>query len=315
MDKDALRVVNISRIDEDVVIHFETKRERINAYTLASALVGIADAAKAANAGVNVGYDIEIVVEALGPGSFRAQLRAVYTTARNLFSSQVVQALILNVVAAFFYERYFSLNEQIKVEVTTTEVVIRHGQEKVVVPREVYDAARIAEKNPQFVRAINSTMSSIAADQNVAGVGFIRELKGPAPEVLIPQGALQQMEVDAVTPTADPEARIVTEHCDLQILKAILDRSARKWEFIWRGVKISAPILSDTFYEQFFAHNITIAPGDELKVRLAIHQVREPKLGVYTNESYDVMEVYEHVPRMRQMPLGPEPESQASVGQ
>jgi hypothetical protein len=303
VEKDALRVVNISRLDDDVVIHFETRGERINAYTLASALVGIADAAKAANAGLNIGYDIEIVVEAIGPGSFRAQLRAVYTHAKNLFSGDAVRTIILSVIASFLYERYFSLNQQIKVEVNTTEVVIQHGQEKVVIPREVYDGARVAEKNPQFVRAINNTITSIAADEKVSAVGFIRDLRGPAPEVLIPHNALHDMESAVDLPPDDSETRIVTEQCDLQIVKAILERSSRKWEFIWRGVKISAPILSDRFYAEFFAHDITIAPGDELKVRLAIHQARDPKLCIYTNVGYEVTEVYGHVSRMRQMPL------------
>jgi hypothetical protein len=66
----------------------------------------------------------------------------------------------------------------------------------------------------------------------------------------------------------DPETRVVFEQCDLQIVKAILERSTRKWEFMWRGVKISAPVLDAQFYEQFFAHDITIAPGDELNFRL-----------------------------------------------
>ena len=67
-------VVNIAAFDDAVVLHFETENHRINAYTLASTLVALADAAKSANASVNPGFDIEVVVEALGPGSFRAKL-------------------------------------------------------------------------------------------------------------------------------------------------------------------------------------------------------------------------------------------------
>jgi hypothetical protein len=69
---------------------------------------------------------------------------------------------------------------------------------------------------------------------------------------------------------------------------------------MWRGVKIAAPVLDGAFYEQFFAHNITIAPGDELKVKLAIKQTRDVRSGIYTNVGYEVIEVYKHVPRVRQ---------------
>jgi len=40
--------VEIARFESSVVIHFDTEDTRINAYTLASTLVALADAAKAA---------------------------------------------------------------------------------------------------------------------------------------------------------------------------------------------------------------------------------------------------------------------------
>jgi hypothetical protein len=43
-------VLRISQLEDSFVIYFQSDRERINAYTLASTLVAIADAAKAANA-------------------------------------------------------------------------------------------------------------------------------------------------------------------------------------------------------------------------------------------------------------------------
>ncbi len=92
-----MRVVDISQFEDSVVIHFETDDTRINAYTLASTLVGFADAAKAANATLNAGSEIEIVVEALGPGSFRARIRTLYSSSKNLFSSQLVVGLAIGV--------------------------------------------------------------------------------------------------------------------------------------------------------------------------------------------------------------------------
>ena len=112
MEGYAIRVADVSNLDDGLVIHFETAGEGINAYTLASSLVGMADAAKAANAALILGYDIEVVVQA-GPGSFRAKLLAVYTKARNLFSDQRVQAIILNIVASFIYERYLATNHRL----------------------------------------------------------------------------------------------------------------------------------------------------------------------------------------------------------
>lgn len=299
-------VVRVDQLDDAFVIHFQSERERLNAYTLASTLVAIADAAKAANARLNPGYDIEVVVEAVGPGSFRAMIRAVYQKARNLFSDQRVQAVVLSIVASYIYERTLAVDDKIEVTVNTNEVVIVRGDDRVVVPRNVYDATRAVEKDPVFVRSVTRAIETVGEDPEVSGLGFVPDLASPAPDLVLPKNDLQR--VAAITPTEEPPSRIITEQCDLQIVKAILEKSRRKWEFAWRGVRIAAPVLDDRFYADFFAHDITIAPGDALKVRLAIKQSRDAKTGIYTNISYEVIEVFEHVPSMKQMPLqAPDP--------
>lgn len=295
-----MAVVHIADFTDVVVLHFETADRRINAYTLASTLVALADAAKAANASLNPGFDVEIVVEALGPGSFRAQLKAVYTSAKNLFSSQVVAGIVLGIISNFIYERTLAVKDPVKVEIHTDEVVVVQGADRVVVPRNVYDATRVAEQNAQFVRSIGRGLEAIGADEKIAGIGFVQNMEAPSPELLIPQRAIRDVTIEPVNP---PNERVIEEACDLQIVKAILDRTKRKWEFIWRGVRISAPVLDDTFYHDFFAHRITIAPGDVLKVRLAIRQSLDPSIGVYTNAGYEVVEVFQHLQQLRQVPL------------
>jgi len=177
------------------------------------------------------------------------------------------------------------------------EVIIEHGEERIIVPRKVYDATRQAEKDPRFVSAISRTFQAIQHDPTVRGIGLIKNMDDPKPEVLITREAIDRV---VVTPAPEPETRIVTEVVDLQILKAILERSARKWEFMWRGVKISAPITCSKFYNDFSAHDITIAPGDMLRSRLAIRQRRDSSTGIYSNEDYEVVEVFTHIPRLRQ---------------
>lgn len=104
---------------------------------------------------------------------------------------------------------------------------------------------------------------------------------------------------------AEEPFRTVEEVVNLQIIKAILEESRRKWEFMWRGIKISAPIVSKKFYVEFFAHDITIAPGDVLEVKLLIKQELDTKTGIYANKSYEVADVYKHIPRVRQMNMNP----------
>jgi hypothetical protein len=295
-----MRVVDIAQFENSVVIHFDTEDKRINAYTFASTLVALADAAKAANTTLNVGCEIEIVVEALGAGSFRALIRALYSNSRNLFANQVVISLVLGVLGNYIYERTLAVDDKVTVEVKTDEVIIQKGNDRVIVPRNVYNATRRVEKNPQFVKAITRTFEAVAADEKVKSFGFVEKMDSPGPAIPILHSTLLLLATE--TPE-DPDNRVITERAELQIVKAILKKSNRRWEFVWRGITISAPVVDDGFYVDFFAHEITIAPGDTLEVTLAIKQAKDPDTGIYTNLGYEVIEVHGHVPRIKQIPL------------
>ena len=295
-----MRIVDIAQFQNSIVIHFDTDDTRINAYTFASTLVALADAAKAANTTLNAGCEIEIVVEALGPGSFRALIRALYSSSRNLFANQIVMGLVLGVLGNYIYERTLAVDDKVTVEVKTDEVIIQKGNDRVVVPRNVYDATRQVEKNPQFVKAMTRTFEAVATDEKVKFFGLVERMDSPAPAIPIPRSTLVSL---ATHTPDDPDSRVITEQAELQIVKAILKKSNRRWEFVWRGITISAPVIHDRFYVDFFAHEITIAPGDTLQVTLAIKQAKDPDTGIYTNLGYEVVEVHGHVPRIRQISL------------
>ena len=292
-----MKVIDISNFEDSVVLHFETKNHKINAYTLASTLVAIADAAKAANSTINAGYNVEILVDAIAPGSFRAKITAKYKESKNLFSSQLIAGVIIGVIANYVYERTLAVDDNVKIEIHTDEVIIEKGDEKIIVPRNVYDATREVEKNPKFTQAIDKTFQAISKDNKIEGIGFVERIDDPKPKVIIPRNAI----ISASSVIIEEEGvRIITELVELQILKAILERGRRKWEFMWQGFKISAPITDDSFYTDFFAHDITIAPGDSLDVKLQIKQVKDEDTGIFKNKSYEVIEIYGHHPRLKQ---------------
>ena len=300
-----MRVVHVSDFNDALVLHFQTDGQRINAYTLASTLISLADAAKAANSAINHGYDVEVVVEALGSGSFRAKIRTVYTIANNLFSNQLLHGILLSVLATFVYEKMIPVDETSKLQIDSDEVVIQRGDNQVIIPRQVFDASRDAEKNAKFVDAISRTMETISDDERISGFGFVTDLESPSPDIIISRSAMQAF----VTEMSDePETRVIHERCTLVLIdKAYLKKSRRSWDFVRDGVHIEAPITDDKFYAAFSSHEITIAPGDELEVLLVITQKKDRLSDIFANQKYTVAEVFRHVPGLRQPPLGFEP--------
>ncbi len=291
-----MAVIEIPREIDRFVLYFDTPRRQINAVALATSLVGLADAVREANAQINPGYNVEVVVEALEGGSFQAVIRTIYNQGKNLFSSEPVKAIVYGVIASYIYQQTLAPNPETKVIVQEDQVVIESGNHRVIVPKEVFEAKEQLERSERFRTSVGNAIQAASVDSEVRGVGLKTETQEEVPPILVSREKFAIFE----SGRTEEDSREIIEYAHLEISRAILARGNRKWEFFWRGVKVVAPVLDDRFYDQFFAHEITIAPGDVLRVALKITQKKHPDTGIFVNSKYEVLEVFEHKPRMRQ---------------
>ncbi|WP_019592736.1 hypothetical protein [Thioalkalivibrio sp. ALRh] len=280
------------------VLYFGTETTRINAYTLATTLVSFADAVKYANNQINPGYEVEVVVESLADGSFKAQIGALYKGAGNLFSKENAKAIALSVVAAYIYQNTLAPEDNVKVIVNDDQVVIEEGDRRVVVPREVHDAMKELEEKHQFRSNVGRGFRAIAEDPAIDGFGITGRIDDSTPELQIPKERVRAAAEDASE--TEVSSREIEEIVELQIVRAILERGKRRWEFVWRGVKIAAPVLDERFYDDFAAHKIMIAPGDMLRAKMRIQQEKDLDTGIFLNKRYEVLEIHKHIPKMQQ---------------
>ncbi|MBA2781252.1 hypothetical protein [Billgrantia kenyensis] len=292
-----MQVVNIEEYNKEVVLHFGGERKKINAYTLASTLVSIADAVKDANSVINPGYDVEVLVEAFGEGSFRAKIKTTYKSAANIFSKDNLKAIALGVLASFIYEHTLAPDSNVTINVNSDEVIIKQGDKTIIVPRSTYEATKEVQKSEKFKKSVSRISSGIERDQNITSFGFTNNLADEQPKIEISRK--EMLLLSNPNDIAEP-TREIEEAATLFIKRAILERSKRKWEFVWRGFKISAPVLDEKFYDDFFAHKITIAPGDQLEAKLKIYQSKDEDTGIYSNDRYEVVEVAKHLPHVTQ---------------
>lgn len=293
-----MREIYIREFENDFIIYFGGRLKRVNAYTLASSLVSIADTVKAANSIINPGYEVEVVVEAFAEGSFKARVRAIYNgISSNIFSTDNLKNIALGVVVSYVYQHTLAPDQVVNIIVNTDEVIMEQDGNKIIVPREVHDYAQKVEKSDKFVQSIGKTFEALERDKDIESFGFTPNLSNEIPLISVPRSKFSLL---SNAPSVEENQRSVIEIAELYILRAILDRGNRKWEFVWRGIKISAPVLDEKFYDDFFAHKITIAPGDSIEVKLKIYQLRNNDTGIFTNERYEVIEVRRHVPRLKQ---------------
>ena len=292
-----MQVIDCSKFGDQFVIHYGGEFHRINAYTFATSLIALSDAIRNANYIVNPGYDVEIVVEALGPGSFRTSLRAIQKGVSNLFSVESARSVVLGVVAAVIYEHTFAPDCSPTIVVDGKSVIIEHGDQTIIIPHDAKDYYEEVRKSEAVRNNIGRAFSALERDESVSDFGITNKIDDEDPLIKIDrsQFALLSGELSIIE-----DGKEIIERTNLQIVRAILERSKRRWEFVWQGIKIAAPVTDQEFYNDFFAHRITIAPGDSLEVNLKIIQKMDNDTGIYTNSSYEVIKVFNHFPRMAQ---------------
>ena len=127
--------LRIAEFESTIVLYFQTPEPRVNAYALAATLVALADSAKAAARTLNSSIEIEIVVESLNSGSFRAKVTAVAREAGLFVKNQAITGIIIGVLASYVYDHTLGKKEPVQVIVKTDEVVVVSGNDRVVVPR------------------------------------------------------------------------------------------------------------------------------------------------------------------------------------
>jgi len=182
-----MQTINIKEFEEEFVIYFGGGPKQINAYTLASSLVSIADAVKSANDIINPGYDVEVVVDAFGPGSFKVRVKTLYKGLTNLFNQDNLKAITLSVIAAYIYQHALAPDAEIVVNVHADEVVIKQGDKKVVIPREVHEYVKEVEKSDKFKQSISRTFEAAEKDKNISSIGITPNIDDEVPLIEIPR--------------------------------------------------------------------------------------------------------------------------------
>jgi hypothetical protein len=290
-----MAIISLDRFFEDtIVLHFGGKAGSINAYTFAEALIGFADTAYAVSSTIDPGQEIEIILEATGPGSFRAVIRRLKKV------TPVAGAIFWGVVTNTIYDATLKKDDPVLITINTSDVIIKktHGHDIVIVPRNVYDASENAKKNPAVKKGIKKTFETMKKDPDITEFGLTSSIHDAQPLVTIPRAdfsvVTQQLE------TEDPPLeRTKSETARLVILNAWLNRAKRNWSFEWNGEPISAPISDTEFLDQLDRREFLLGTGDALDVEITYKQTFDPAIRVYVNDpnSFVITRVIKPVPR------------------
>jgi hypothetical protein len=283
---------------DQVVIHFGGALTSVDAYTFANSLVAFADTIRSVNAIVNPSQSIEIRLESLGAGSFRAVIKRI---AKGLggFFSRVAEAVFWGIIATLIYENIIKDDPHVQISVRTDEVIIQKGGDKIIIPRNVYDQMPNVRANPEVQKNLSRTFQVLENDEAIQNFGLTPKLTDPEPLIQVPREDFPSLSSPPQLVEGDPRRRERTENARLVILKAWLVPGNRKWSFEWNGVPLSAPIKDEGFLDRLARREYLIGHGDALDVRLRYQQEYDDSLGIYVNDphTFEIVEVLAAISR------------------
>lgn len=217
-------------------------------------------------------------------------MKTVSRSLENLFSHELVKAVLVGLLTTMLYDAFLSKTAPPSITINTEEVVIEYGDQRLIVPRQVYEAKQKVDGAPEVREPLSRTIEAVEADDNIASFGIAAEMSDATPLIDIPRACFPDVRRNLLPPP-DENRRSIDQTTIITVHKAVFEKSTRKWEFIWAGFRISAPIRDAAFFDNLMSRRIAIAQGDAFEADLRIHQVRDPAADAWINVGYEVLRI------------------------
>lgn len=292
--------------EEKVKIKFEGQTHQIDVNTLTSSLLVFAEALKEINNELRTGKNVEIKIEALSPGSFEVQaiisaintndlLGAISTVSGVAGGSALAIGTIVKTYGGIVKLRSWLKNnggsvvKEVSEENGATKIETQNGG--------IYICSNVVYNTYNTSQAVNDAISDqfriLEDDPAIDGLTVSSPQESFSVEKTDFSALAQKVEVGTESKRKElKEGEIVT------VVKPVFERSlTRRWEFIWRGNRISANIIDSGFLEKVEQGELRFGTGDTMKVDLQINQALSPIYSAWVNESYQITVIHEHIPR------------------
>lgn len=301
MDNILMDTIDLSKWQDDFVIHFGGQLHQVNANTYANSLINIASILEEINLELKTNHKIEIKIDAVGEGSFRSKIRLAATSLKNLFDNVLLHpynapscAIISILIALIALKQSGGSTNNIEIKDST--VIIQKDNSQIIMPKIIYDESlRIYKNNQKVQDNLSNTFDTLQEDPSVSDFGITKGLKDKKFAIYAHSETFSNLASKVELKEQENVQAIIKEQENLQIIKAVFEKSKRKWEFVWNGIKISANIDDDNFFEQMAKGQVSFKQGDSLQVRLKINQTYDPYSKVWLNQSYEIIQVIDHI--------------------
>lgn len=275
-------------------VKFGGELNLVDLHTFISSLSNMATVVEEINASMHTNKVIEMKLKTLEPGSFIAgiTLKEIEQTQSSVFEQNddnITSKIITRLAGLNEFKKHIGAGAIEIVEQTDQQVTIQNKRgDKKIFDRSIYD---LYTSNEATANAISNNYSVLEGDPAVTSFELLDSDNEPIFKA--DRQEFEELAVQAVEETN--EKKIKTETAELRIHKLVFDPKY-KWEFWYKGTKISANIHDEEFFEGIDKDE-KFGKGDLLKVELQTTSVFDPSVDIFTIDSYTVTKVIEHIPK------------------
>jgi len=273
-------------------IKFDGQAHQVDAQILISSLIHTTTVIQELNKHLDSGKKIEIKVKALEKGSFLIHLELLETafeSLKTIFTKEniiVASSLIGGLIGLIQLKKHLKGKppKEIKNEDSRT-IIVNGDNNQISIDSNIY---QIYENNTVINDALSQNFDTIDQDPAISAFEITDDKENPY--VRVERSDFKDL--SQKTEIIDENKKTIIENTRLHIVRLSFEEGL-KWDFYYRGNKISAKIVDPNFQE-LIDNGESFAKGDVLEVELQINQIFESSVNTYINKSYQVNRIIQH---------------------
>jgi hypothetical protein len=284
--------------DNNFKLKFDGQLSQIDANVLINSLIHTSAIIQEINKFLDTGKKIEIKVKALEKGSFLVHLELIETTLdslKSLFTKDSIDlaASVVTILGSLIGVKKFLKGHSPKsVETKGDRTTITNTTGDVIV---IENATFNIYENSQIVKeALSKNFDSLNNDPSITGFEITDKEENP----IIRIEREEFSDLSLISEEISNDERIIKESATLYIVRPSFEESL-KWDFYYKGNKISAKI-KDPDFQELIDKGEAFAKGDILEVELQINQKWEDSVFTFINKSFQINKIERHILRNEQ---------------
>ncbi len=293
-------------IGNDFKIKFDGQQHQVDANVLVSSLIHTTTIVQEVNKYLNSGKKIEIKVKALEKGSFLCHIELVETTIdslKNLLTKDNIEvgaAIVTTVVGIIELKKFLKGKKakEVQKQGDRTKIINKDGN-VLIIENATFN---IYEHSPVVKDALAQNFDALNNDPAITGF----EITDKNENALVGVDKSEFVELSQKSEEVEEGERKIVEAATVNVVRVSFEESL-KWDFYYRGIKISAKIADPSFYE-LIDKGEAFAKGDVLEVELQIHQKFDESVNTFVTKSYTVNKIVRHLSRNEQQKINFKPE-------